>query len=129
MKGLASLEEKEALELSPKVTSTTFLSAFLSSDAVKGPGHACLAVLPRPWAEASNAQRQEFLRPGSLQVVNDPDSGTRQIRARREAPPISHVSVGRDSWLGSALPRKGQPRVQGWLQPPWKLAEKLPRAS
>lgn len=127
--GPGILRRKITLELSPEVTSMTFLSAFLSSDAVKGVGHACLSVLPLPWAEASNARRLEFLRPGFLQVVNDPDSGTRQIRGRREATPISHGSVGRNSWLRSALPWKGQTWVQRRLQPPWKLAEKLPRAS
>ena len=45
---------------------------------------------------------------------------------------ISHMSAGRDSWLRSALPGtswKGQPQIQGRLQPTWQLVEKLLRAS
>ena len=71
MKEPESLGEKEAPKVPPppKVTSTTFVSAFPRRDAVKET--VCMPILLLPWAEAGKARRWEFLRPGSLQVVSE----------------------------------------------------------
>lgn len=107
-----------------------FVPAFTRRDSVKET--VCMPVLLLPWAEAGKVRSWEFLRPGSLQVVSaltwTPEQG--RLGVGKAWPPS--VTCLWASRLRSALPGtswKGQPQIQGRLQPPWKLVEKLLRAS
>lgn len=107
-----------------------FVPAFTRRDSVKET--VCMPVLLLPWAEAGKVRSWEFLRPGSLQVVSaltwTPEQG--RLGVGKAWPPS--VTCLWASWLRSVLPGtswKGQPQIQGRLQTPWKLVEKLLRAS